>query len=163
MKKDEIKQQLDKVVVNVGLGRLSQQANFSDKILPDAVLEFSAITGQKPLFAPAKKSIAGFKIREGNIVGLKCTLRGNRMMQFLNKFVNVALPRVRDFRGISKDSVDEGGSLTIGLKEHIVFPEISAETSKVAFGLEITVVPKEKRRDKAMELYAKIGIPFKKQ
>ena len=163
MKKDEIKQQLDKVVVNVGLGRLSQQANFSDKILPDAVAELSAITGQKPLFAPAKKSIAGFKIREGNIVGLKCTLRGNRMMQFLNKFVNVALPRVRDFRGISKDSVDEGGSLTIGLKEHIVFPEISAETSKVAFGLEITVVPKEKRRDKAMELYAKIGIPFKKQ
>ena len=162
MKKDDIKTQLDKVVVNVGLGRLSQQANFSDKILPDAVAEFSSITGQKPLFAPAKKSIAGFKIREGNIVGLKCTLRGNRMMQFLNKFVNVALPRVRDFRGISRDSVDEGGSLTIGLKEHIVFPEISAETSKVAFGLEITVVPKEKRRDKAMELYGKLGVPFKK-
>src|SRR3972149_8785297 len=109
MKKDDIKTQLDKVVVNVGLGRLSQQANFSDKILPDAVAEFSAITGQKPLFAPAKKSIAGFKIREGNIVGLKCTLRGNRMMQFLNKFVNVALPRVRGFRGISTGSAGGGG------------------------------------------------------
>lgn len=155
--------QIEKVVVNAGIGRLSQTANFSDKVLPEAIADFSVITGQRPMLCSAKKSIAGFKIREGNIVGLKTTLRRKRMKDFLTKVVNVVLPRVRDFRGIPMKSVDERGNLTIGIKEHIVFPEVDLETVKVNFGVEVTVVPKERKRASAMELFKAIGIPFQKQ
>lgn len=162
MKQDEIKRKLDKVVINTGVGRLSQTANFTDKVLPALIEEFSAIVGQKPLLRPAKKSIAGFKIREGNIVGVKVTLRGARMMDFLNKLINTALPRVRDFRGLDKKAIDEHGNLTVGVKEHIVFPEVSAETSKVNFGVEVTIVPKVQRKDLAMDIYKALGVPLKK-
>lgn len=155
--------QIEKVVVNAGIGRLSQTANFSDKVLPEVIADFSAITGQKPMFCPAKTSIAGFKIREGNIVGLKATLRRKRMKDFLTKVVNVVLPRVRDFRGISVKGVDERGNLTIGIKEHIVFPEVNMETVKVGFGIEFTVVPRRRVREAALELYRAIGVPFQKQ
>lgn len=154
--------QLEKVVINTGIGRLSQQANFEDKILPEVMKDFSLITGQKPATRPARQSIAGFKIRAGMIIGLKTTLRGRRMQQFLERLTKIALARVRDFRGVDLKSVDKNGNLTIGIKEQTVFPEISPETSRYDFGLEITVVPKFRNREGAVDLYKSIGIPFKK-
>ncbi len=153
---------IEKVVVNSGIGRLSQTANFADKVLPEVVAEFSSITGQHPMFAPAKKSIAGFKIREGTTIGLKATLRRRRMRDFLAKVLYTVLPRVRDFRGISNTAVDAHGNLTIGIKEHIVFPEVNMETVKVNFGMEVTVVPRKRVRETALEIYREIGVPFKK-
>lgn len=160
---DLIKQFIEKVAVNSGIGRLSQNPNFNDKVLPELISEFSIITGQKPSIRAARESIAGFKIREGNVVGLMATLRGGRMADFLSKVISVVLPRVRDFRGIPAKAVDQNGNLTIGIKENIVFPEISAETSKVSFGLQLTVVPKIQNKTKAMEFYKSIGIPFAKE
>ncbi len=162
MKKIDYKNQLEKVVVNAGIGRLSQSAGFTDKILPELEAEFASFTGQKPVLKTAKKSIAGFKIREGNVVGIMATLRGVRMVGFINKLVNIALPRVRDFRGVPLKNVDKNGNLTIGIKEHIVFPEVNAESSKLNFGLQATIVPKVRGRGKALDLYKLIGIPFSK-
>lgn len=153
---------LDKVVINVGIGKLSGQLTFEEKILPEVAKELSAVTGQKPAIRPAKISIAGFKLRAGMPVGLKTTLRSKRMSEFLNKLVKVAFPRIRDFRGINMESVDKNGNLTIGLKEHLVFPEITPEASRVNFGIEITLVPKIGDREKAVALYKELGIPFKK-
>jgi large subunit ribosomal protein L5 len=161
MQKSDIK--IEKAVVNVGIGRLSSQPNFNDKILPAITEDIAAITGQKPMLRPAKKSISGFKLRQGTIVGLKVTLRGKRMEQFLSKVVRLALPRVRDFRGISAKGIDKNDNLTFGIKDYLVFPEISPEASKVNFGIEITLVPKEaKSRDEAVQLYKSVGIPFQK-
>ena len=155
---------LDKVVVNTGIGRLSTQPNFKDKVLPAIEAEFKIITGQKPMERPAKQSISGFKLREGTIVGLKATLRGKRMVQFLEKVIKIVLPRVRDFRGVSAKGIDEHGNFTFGIKDHLVFPEIAAENSKANFGIEITVVPKEsKQREEAMSFYKEIGVPFEKE
>ena len=155
---------LEKIVLNVGVGRLSALPNFTEKMLPEISGELSEIAGQKPQIRQAKKSIAGFKLRAGTPVGLKATLRGLRMDRFLKKLLNVTLPRIRDFRGISKTSVDNSGNLTMGIKEHLVFPELNPETSKVNFGLEITIVPKIQIRnhDKAIEFYKALGVPFKK-
>ncbi|MDD5430968.1 MAG: 50S ribosomal protein L5 [Candidatus Pacebacteria bacterium] len=155
---------LDKIVVNVGTGRLSAMPGFEDKMLPEIIKDISAITGQKPETRPAKKSIAGFKLRQGTIVGLKTTLRGKRMEDFLVRLLRIVLPRVRDFRGIDLKSVDQNGNLTIGIKEHLVFPEIFAETSKTNFGIEATIVPKLRIRnhEKAVEFYRTLGVPFKK-
>ncbi|HEY4475308.1 MAG TPA: 50S ribosomal protein L5 [Candidatus Paceibacterota bacterium] len=153
---------IEKIVVNAGIGRLSSQPNF-DKVLPAIVKDFSAITGQKPAFREAKKSVSGFKLREGTTVGLTATLRGSRMAYFLEKFCKVVLPRIRDFRGIDKKSVDERGNLSVGVKENVVFPEINPDISRLDFGLQITVVPKlSEGRERAIELYKEIGIPFKK-
>lgn len=155
---------IEKVVVNTGFGRLSSQPNFNDKILPALTEEFAAITGQKPTTRPAKKSISGFKLREGTTVGLKSTLRGKRAELFLSKVLKVVLPRVRDFQGISMKNVDIYGNFNFGLKDHLVFTEVTPETSKVGFGLEITIVPKNmKNREEAVEFYKKIGVPFMKQ
>lgn len=153
---------LEKIVVNAGIGRFSSQPDFPNKILPSVMAEMGMITGQKPMICAAKKSIAGFKLREGTVIGLKTTLRKKRMAEFLRKLINAALPRVRDFRGINTKSVDANGNLTIGLKEHWIFPEVNLETSKVNYGLEITLVPKIRDRIKALELYKELGIPFKK-
>ena len=153
---------LEKVVVNVGTGRFSALPNFEDKTLPELVKELSIITGQKPSARPATKSIAGFKLRAGTVVGLKITLRKKRMNEFIKKLLNIALPRVRDFRGIKRESVDANGNLTIGLKDHFIFPEIIPELSKVNFGMEITFVPKIQNKEKAVELYKELRIPFKK-
>lgn len=160
---DIIKQNIAKVVVNSGIGRLSQSPNFNDKVLPEVMAEFAAITGQKPAERTARESIAGFKIREGNIVGLMATLRSARMADFLMKVVSVVLPRVRDFRGIPMKAVDENGNLTIGIKENLVFPEIIAEQSKVNFGLQLTIVPKIQSKETAVALYKEIGVPFAKE
>src|SRR3989344_391475 len=153
---------LEKVVVNVGTGRLSSQPNFEEKTLPEVAKELSLIVGQKPSIRKATKSIAGFKLRAGTTVGLKITLRGKRMGEFLRKLTQVAMPRVRDFRGIKRESIDLNGNLTIGLKEHWVFPEISQDISKVNFGMEIKLVPKLQDKEKAVELYKELGIPFSK-
>lgn len=154
--------QLEKVVVNVGLGRMSGLPNFTEKLLPAVIEELSLITGQKPMPRPAKKSIAGFKLRQGSIVGLKTTLRGRKTGEFLNKLTMATLPRIRDFRGIKNGAIDKSGNLSIGIKEQVVFPEIVPETSKVTFGMEITVVPKLSiaKHDDAVKFYKELGIPF---
>jgi len=124
--------------------------------------EFTAITAQKGMTRPAKKSIAGFKTREGNIVGIKATLRGKRMVDFLNRIIKIILPRLRDFRGIDINNVDTHGNLSIGLRDHVVFPEINQENSRAAFGVEITIVPRVRNRDMAIETYRELGIPFQR-
>ncbi len=155
---------LEKIVVNVGLGRMSALTNFEDKLLPAVTDELKAIVGQAPMKRPAKKSIAGFKLREGTVVGLKVTLRGMKMEEFLKKMIRTALPRIRDFRGVNDKAIDGAGNLTIGIKEHVVFPEVTPETSKTNFGMEITVVPKlpMKKMADAVAFYRELGVPFKK-
>lgn len=153
----------EKAVINVGVGKLSTQPNFSDKVLPAIINDVAVITGQKPMSRPAKKSISGFKLREGTIVGLKITLRGKRMTQFLDKVIGVVLPRVRDFRGLDPKNIDQKGNLSFGIKDHLVFPEIVPEESKVNFGMEVTVVPRSiKNKEEAVILYKEIGVPFQK-
>jgi large subunit ribosomal protein L5 len=153
---------IGKIVVNVGIGRLSQQANFEEKILPEVTKEIALITGQKPAPTKAKKSISGLKVRQGQIVGLKVTLRRRRMDDFLERLIKIVFPRLRDFRGIDLKNIDSQGNLTVGLKEQMVFPEINPEISKVDFGLEISIVSNAKDKEEAIKLYREIGIPLKK-
>jgi len=153
---------IEKIVINVGIGRLSQQPNFEEKILPEVIKNLSLITGQKAVVCQAKKSISGFKIRAGQIIGLKTTLRRGRMTDFLNKLINVVFPRLRDFRGIDLKGMDEKGNLTVGLKEQTVFPEIDPEKSKIDFGLEISIVSNAKNKEEAIRLYRQLGLPLKK-
>jgi len=130
--------------------------------LPSLIQDLSLITGQKPGICKAKKSISGFKIRAGQIVGLKITLRSRRMHDFLNRLIKIILPRLRDFRGINQKNIDPNGNLTIGFKEHLVFPEINPEISKVDFGLEISIVTNAKSREETIEFYRRLGLPLKK-
>ncbi len=148
---------IEKVVVNIGLGRALKDEKFLEVALRDMAL----ITGQKPKTTMAKKSIANFKIREGDVIGAVITLRGQKMRDFVNRLVNIALPRTRDFRGIDAKSIDKSGNLTIGVKEHIVFPEIKGEEVRNIFGFEITIVVKAKDREKALALYKTLGFPIK--
>ena len=135
---------LEKIVVNSGIGRLTQLPEFEGKVLPAVV--------------------QGFKLREGTVVGLRVTLRGKRMNDFLNRVVHITLPRVRDFRGISKKNIDTAGNLTIGIREHASFPEIKPELSKFAFGLQLTLVPKVpfKGKEDAIRFYQSLGVPFER-
>ena len=159
---EKLTKKIEKIVINAGIGRLSQQGQFEDKILPEVEKEFATITGQKASIRKAKKSIAGFKIREGQIIGLKATLRHKRMEDFLERFANLVLPRVKDFRGLDIGNVDENGNLNVGLKEQNVFPEIDMEKSKVNFGIQVTIVPYKKDREIAIDLYRRLGLPLKK-
>lgn len=152
---------IEKVVVNAGVGRLSQQPNFEEKILPEIIKELSLITGQRPAETQSKQSIAGFKIREGQIVGLKITLRGKRMNDFIQRIIKAVLPRIRDFRGIILKNIDSRGNLNIGLRDQMVFPEINPEESKVDFGLQISIVCNAQKREEAIELYKSLGFPLK--
>ena len=152
---------LEKIVVNVGVGRLRQQANFDDRILPDIIKEVAAITGQKPANRAARKSIAGFKVRENEIVGLQVTLRGARMENFLKLTVAAAFPRVKDFRGVEVSQVDENGNLNVGFKDQYVFPAINPEKSRVPFGFQVTLVPRVKNREAAIDFYRSFGVPLK--
>ncbi len=154
---------LEKIVVGVGVGKLRQNAQFEKGILPEIIKDLTAITGQKPQPRPAKKSVAGFKLREGDMVGLKVTLRGKRMRDFLGRMVNIALPRVRDFRGIDPKQIDSAGNLTIGVREHTVFPEISPEDSKFDFGFQVTLVSGAKNKEQARAVFETLGIPFEKE
>lgn len=147
---------ITKVVLSVGVG------SFKDEAKKELALKaFTKIAGQKPLANKAKKSIASFKLREGMIVGHSATLRGDRMYDFLEKLVNVTIPRVRDFRGLDKKLVDETGNMSIGFKEHISFPESAEEDVRSAFGLGVTIVTTAKSKEEALELLKLAGFPFK--
>ncbi len=154
---------ITKVVVNVGVGKVLESVDPSkrENLLESISSDLALICGQKPIITKAKKAISGFKIRKGSSVGLKVTLRRKRMYDFLERLLNFALPRSRDFQGISQDCIDKGGNLTIGIKEHIVFPEIKPEKAKIIFGLEITIVTDAKSREEAIELYKLLGFPLK--
>jgi large subunit ribosomal protein L5 len=149
---------IEKVVVNVGIGKFLKDAN----IVKDVTATVTEITGQKPLVTRARKSIAGFKIREGLEVGLKVTLRGRRMWDFLDRLVGAAIPRIRDFQGIKESSVDTNGNLNIGIKEHVIFPEILPENVKNMISLQVTVTTGAKDRETGMELFRILKFPIAK-
>ena len=153
---------LGKVVINAGVGRASQQGNFADKILPQIMSDFAAIAGQQPHIRKAKQSIAGFKIREGQIVGVRVTLRGGKMVDFFERFITITLPRVRDFGGINRHNIDTNGNLNYGIKEQYVFTEVSPENSPFTFSLQVTLVPKSGQGGTAIDKYLELGVPLKK-
>lgn len=159
----KITDNIEKVVVNAGIGKMNSRSDFKSKVLPSVTEELSLITGQKPSPRPAKKSIAGFTIREGNIVGLKVTLRGKRMADFLIRVISIVLPRVRDFKGLDLKNVDKNGNLNIGFKDQLVFPEVDADKSELDFGLQVTAVPKNANREEAIKAYREIGVPLKSE
>ena len=150
---------LDKIVINVGCGT---EANGNAKVLDAIVRDITAITGQKAIVTYAKKSIANFKLREGMPVGVKVTLRGNRMWEFLDRFFNIALPRVRDFRGINPNSFDGRGNYAIGLKEQLIFPEIEYDKIDKIRGMDIVMCTTAKTDEEAKELLTLMGAPFAK-
>jgi len=149
---------LVKVVVNIGLGEALQNA----KALDAATGDLSSITGQRPVITRAKKSIATFRLRAGNPIGAKLTLRGKRMYDFLDRLFNVALPRVRDFRGVSPDSFDGRGNYTLGLREQLVWPEIDYDSVDKVRGMEITIVTTAETDDEARHLLQLLGMPFRR-
>ena len=149
---------LDKIVINMGIG----DARENPKGLEKAVEEMEIISGQKPVITRAKKSIAGFKLREGAPIGCKVTLRGERMYEFLDKLVNISLPRVRDFRGVSNNSFDGRGNYTLGIKEQLIFPEINFDKVNKLRGMDIVFVTTAKSDEEGRELLAQLGMPFKK-
>jgi len=163
MDKKVIKFKLEKIVVNVGLGRMSQQGDFKTKLLPAVEQEIAAITGQKGKLVHSKQAISGFKLRIGQVIGMKVTLRNKRAVDFLDRLINIVLPRIKDFRGLSRKSIDKAGILNIGLKDQLIFPEIVPEDSKVNFGFEITIVPKSRDYDEALEFYKELNVPFQKE
>lgn len=149
---------VDKIVINMGVGDAVSNA----KNLEKAVDELTLISGQKPIVTKAKKSIAGFRLREGMPIGAKVTLRGERMYDFLDKLVTVALPRVRDFRGISKKSFDGRGNYTLGIKEQLIFPEIDYDRVDKVRGMDIVIVTTAKSDEESRELLTQLGMPFQK-
>lgn len=149
---------VEKIVINMGVGDAVQNS----KALDSAVEELSLISGQKPLITRAKKSIAGFRLREGMPIGTKVTLRGERMYEFLQKLIGVSLPRVRDFRGISKKSFDGRGNYTLGVKEQLIFPEINYDKVSKVRGMDIVIVTTSNTDEEARELLAQLGMPFQK-
>ncbi len=150
---------LEKIVVNMGVGEAISNA----KVLDDAVADMTQITGQKPVITKAKKSIANFKLREEMPIGCKVTLRGEKMYDFLEKIIKVALPRVRDFRGISGSSFDGRGNYTFGLKEQIIFPEIDYDKISKVRGMDITIVTTAESDQEGYALLKEFGMPFKKE
>ena len=149
---------LQKVVVNIGMG----EALENPKALDTAVNDLMAITGQKPIQTKATKSIANFKLREGRIIGVKVTLRGERMWAFVDRLINIALPRVRDFRGVSDESFDGRGNYTLGLREQLIFPEIEYDKIDKIRGMEVTIVTSAKNDDQASAMLRMLGMPFRK-
>jgi large subunit ribosomal protein L5 len=147
---------LEKVVVNVGVGEALENA----KALESAVADVGAISGQRPVITKARKSIANFKLREGRSIGVKVTLRGDRMWSFLDRLVNVALPRTRDFRGVPADGFDGRGNYTLGVREQLIFPEIEYDKIDKIRGLEVTVVTTAPNDEQGRRLLALLGMPF---
>lgn len=154
---------LKKIVIATGVGKLRQNPKFNETILPDIVNDMKTIIGQKPATRGAKKSMANFKTRTGDVIGLVVTLRGKRMNDFLTRLINVALPRVRDFRGIDPKNFDANGNLSIGIKEHTIFPEINPEKTTTTFGLQVTFVGNTSSREEGIDLAKRLGIPLKKK
>ena len=149
---------LEKVVINIGVG----DATVNSKLLEAAVSELEAITGAKPVITKAKKSIAGFKLREGQAIGCKVTLRGENMWTFVEKLIRISLPRVRDFRGVSSKAFDGRGNYTLGIKEQIIFPEIEYDNIVKSRGMDIVFVTTANTNEEAFDLLDGIGVPFRK-
>ena len=158
-KNDMAVPRIEKVVVNVGTGQGLKDSKYNEVV--EATLE--RITGQRPVKVGAKKSISNFKIREGQVVGMMVTLRGKRMYDFIDKLVNVTMPRVRDFRGIDPKSVDKQGNLNLGFKEHIAFPEIHSDEVEKIHGLQVTVTTTANNHEEGLELLSQLGFPFIKK
>jgi large subunit ribosomal protein L5 len=152
---------ITKVVVNIGVGKDVVADNA--KALEAAVADLTLITGQKPIITKAKKSIANFKLREGRQIGVKVTLRGERMWSFLDRLMNIALPRVRDFRGISPNAFDGRGNYTLGLREQLVFPEIEYDKIDKLRGLEVSIITTARNDDESRQLLQMLGMPFQKE
>ena len=150
---------ITKIVVNIGVGEALDNA----KALEAAVSDLTLITGQKPIITKAKKSIANFKLREGRQIGVKVTLRGERMWSFLDRLMNIALPRVRDFRGISPNAFDGRGNYTLGLREQLVFPEIEYDKIDKLRGLEVSIITTARNDDESRQLLQMLGMPFRKE
>jgi large subunit ribosomal protein L5 len=150
---------LEKIVINIGIGK----ANQDGKAAPIAIAELTKITGQKPVIAKAKKAIANFKLREGMPVGVMVTLRQAKMYEFMDRLVNVALPRVKDFKGVSPKSFDEKGNYTMGLREHTIFPEVEIDKAEKIFGMNITFVSKSKNKEESFALLSGLGMPFREK
>jgi large subunit ribosomal protein L5 len=150
---------LKKIVINVGLGEATQDIKF----LEAAQSELAMITGQKPVVTKAKKAIANFKIRKGSSIGCKVTLRRQMMYEFLDRLISVAIPRIRDFRGLSPDSFDKGGSYSFGLNEQVIFPEVDVDKVMKPHGMDITIVTSAKTAKEAFELLKLMGMPFAKK
>ena len=149
---------LEKVVVNMGLGEALENA----RVLDTSIEELSRITGQTPVLTRARKSIANFKLREGNPIGCRVTLRRKRMNDFLNRLLNIALPRVRDFKGVSPRGFDGRGNYTLGVREQLIFPEINYDDVEKIKGMNITIVTSAKTDEEAKELLGLLGVPFRK-
>jgi large subunit ribosomal protein L5 len=150
---------IEKVVVNIGLG----EALDNPKAIESAVEDLIVITGQRPVVTKARKSIANFKLREGRAIGVKVTLRGKKMWAFLDRLMNVALPRVRDFRGVSPNSFDGRGNYTLGLREQLIFPEIDYDKIDKVRGMEVTIVTTAKTDEEGRQLLQLLGMPFRKE
>jgi large subunit ribosomal protein L5 len=149
----------EKIVINMGVGRATQQPS----LLEGAVRDLTIITGQKPLVTKAKKSIAGFKLREGNSIGAKVTMRGDRMWEFLDRLISVAIPRIRDFRGLSATSFDGRGNYTFGVTEQLIFPEIDYDKIDTTRGMDITIVTTARIDAHGKALLEAFGFPFKRE
>lgn len=150
---------IDKIVLNIGVSTAKEDI----KVLDEAAGELAAITGQKPIVTRAKKSISNFKLRKGMPIGCKITLHGAMMYEFLDRLINVVLPRVRDFRGVSRDGFDGQGNYNLGIQEHIIFPEINIDKVGKIKGLNVSIVTTTKNRDEAYELLSLFGMPFRKK
>ncbi len=150
---------LEKIVLNMGVGAATDQA----RLLEGAIADLATITGQKPLTTRAKKSIAGFKLREGNAIGAKVTLRGDRMWEFLDRLISLAIPRIRDFRGLPTDSFDGRGNYTFGVTEQLIFPEIDYDKVDVTRGMDITIVTTARTNAEGRALLDAFGFPFKRE
>ena len=149
---------ITKIVVNMGLGKFLRDGSKDD--MKRITKDFTDITGQKPVVTKAKKAIAGFKLREGMPVGLMVTLRGSRMYEFLDRLVSVALPQIRDFRGLNKKSFDKNGNFNIGIKEHIIFSEVNKDDMKHILGMEVNIVTTAKTDEEAYKLLKSLGVPI---
>jgi large subunit ribosomal protein L5 len=150
---------IKKVVVNVGMGKIVKENEKIDEIINSIAM----ITGQKPVKTKARKAISGFKVREGMEIGVKVTLRGARMWQFIDRLIHATLPRTRDFQGISMKAVDKGGNINIGIREHMIFPEISPEKVKHTFGMQVTITTSAKSQEEGLELFRLLGFPIKSE
>jgi large subunit ribosomal protein L5 len=150
---------LEKIVLNCGVGQATQQQT----LLDGAVTDLTVITGQKPVVTRAKKSIAGFKLREGMPIGVKVTLRGDRMWEFFDRLVSLAIPRIRDFRGMSPDSFDGRGNYTFGVTEQLIFPEIDYDKIDIVRGMDITIVTTARTDDEGRALLRALGFPFRRE
>ena len=148
---------VEKVVINVGIGKMTKDDKFIEKAQRDLAL----LSGQKPVFRKAKKSISGFKSREGTNIGMVVTLRGKRMYDFIDRLIHVALPRSKDLRGLDIKNFDSNGNLNLGIKEHNIFPEVTYESLKDIFGLEVTVVTSARNREKGIALLKLMGFPLR--